>query len=198
MRLANIHLSEPIPYPPNLLLVGTMDTSEFVWWDSDLLAQTNIIPWDESGSSWCQAPAEAIPAGEAVFLRSLIRSEQTALRKLLPILEQQNLRQPIQPLIRMQALLDHHGVQSSRLGLEEAIIYLANCWSQQGHGLFDPSSTQNLAVALDMAIAQTYLPRAARLIQRSSRLYEEVAKIINGQFPRAKLSLDALMVGDSS
>jgi hypothetical protein len=31
MRLGDAHLSTPVPFPPNLLLIGTMDTMDFNW-----------------------------------------------------------------------------------------------------------------------------------------------------------------------
>jgi hypothetical protein len=198
IQLGNVHLSEPIPFPPNLLLVGTMDTSEFEWWDGDLLSQTSVISWSESGSSWCQAPGGSLPAGEREFLRSSIRSEQAALGKLHMILGSQNLRQPVQPLIRIQGVFEKYGIQMSKPALSEAIIYLANSWSRLGHGLFDLSSSGNLAIALDLAVAQTYLPRAATVLRRFSRLYGEILKLLDGQFTRSMVLLDSLTVVESN
>jgi hypothetical protein len=34
MRFGDVHFSEPIPFPPNLFLIGTMDTERFDWWDA--------------------------------------------------------------------------------------------------------------------------------------------------------------------
>jgi hypothetical protein len=57
MRLPYAHLTEPLPYPPNLFLIGTMDTDSFDWSNADLLSVATIIDWRD--------PVEESPYSEA-------------------------------------------------------------------------------------------------------------------------------------
>ena len=43
MRLGDVHLDKPTPFPSNLFIIGTMDTDEYCWWDTDLLLMTTVI-----------------------------------------------------------------------------------------------------------------------------------------------------------
>ena len=73
-----------------------------------------------------------------------------------------------------------------------AMIYLANAWSRRGAGLFAPSPTANLEIALDLGIAQSVLPHAQASIQRSPALREELRAMLNGKFSRSAASLEGL------
>ncbi len=115
MRLPTAHLSEPIPYPSNLFLVGTMDKTRL-----DELAD----------------PPPCVPG--------------------------------------------------------TAMIYLANAWSWRGAGLFAPSPTANLEIALDLSIAQSVLPHAQAVIQRSPALREELRSMLNRKFPRSMALVESL------
>ena len=74
----------------------------------------------------------------------------------------------------------------------EAMIYLANSWSRRGAGLFAPSPTANLEIALDLSIAQSILPHAQTAIQPSPALGEELRAMLNGRFPRSAAVLQSL------
>ena len=76
--------------------------------------------------------------------------------------------------------------------LGEAMIYLANAWSRRGAGLFAPSPTTNLEIALDLSIAQSVLPHAQASIQQSPALREELHATLNGKFPRSAALLESL------
>lgn len=45
MRLPCLHLPKPILYPPNLFLIGTMDTTQTDWADADLLSNPALLQW---------------------------------------------------------------------------------------------------------------------------------------------------------
>lgn len=192
MRLPTAHLSEPIPYPPNLFLVGTMDTNRFDSWDEDLLSMTTIIQWagSEVEAARPSSHMEAIPNGESEFLRSLVRDERAARLKLQRVLGK---RLPaVWPLIRIESVLTRHVVDLLPSAPGEAMIYLANAWSRRGAGLFASSPTANLEIALDLSIAQAVLPHAQASIQQSPALREELRAMLNGKFPRSAALLEGL------
>src|SRR3990172_7730118 len=179
MRLPTAHLSEPIPYPPNLFLVGTMDTARLGESDEDLLSMTTIIHWagSEVEAAWPSSHVEAIPNGESEFLHSLVRDERAARLKLQHVLGK---RLPaVWPLIRIETVLRRHGVDLPPSVPGEAMIYLANAWTRRGPGLFDLSPTTNLEIALDLSIAQSVLPHAQASIQRSPALRQELRATLN-------------------
>lgn len=43
IRLPGVHLTQPIPYPPNLFLIGTMDTTQSDWAESNSLSGEAVI-----------------------------------------------------------------------------------------------------------------------------------------------------------
>lgn len=192
MRLPTAHLSEPIPYPPNLFLVGTMDTNRFEAWDEDLLSRTTIIQWP-TGDVEAARPSsdvKAIPDGESEFLHSLIRDGRAARLKLQRVLGTQ--LPGVWPLIQIETLLRQHVADPPPSAPGDAMIYLANAWTKRGARLFDPSPTANLEIALDLSIAQSVLPHAEAAIQRSPALREELRAMLNGKFPRSAALLEGL------
>lgn len=186
MQLPSVHLSEPVPYPANLCLVGTMDTERFEDWDDDLLTQATVVLWpaqttlpmveDGSETSGC-------PVDESCFFLSAIRSEREAFRKLhtlrgwLPAL--------MEPLWRVDELLRDHQARVPDAALGEALIYVANAWSREGRGLFHSTMGCNLMTALDLAILQTLLVRAVEQVCGSAALRSRSMDILGSRFPRS-------------
>jgi hypothetical protein len=85
MRLPSLHLSEPLPYPPNLRLLGTMDTACFKWPDEDLLSMTTVIPWGGEPSSVVALtpdPPRSVAARSSWRLNAGIGTEPAARLKL--------------------------------------------------------------------------------------------------------------------
>ena len=135
-HLGDIHFSKPVPFPPNLFLIGTMDTSSFDWWDNDLLSETTIIQLASSSMFACPAEDGIAPLDERVFLHSCVRTRQAAFCRVHAILKK--FHQPLRPLLIIESLLQAHGVLLSNQVIEDAIVYLANSWSWLGNGLFNP------------------------------------------------------------
>ena len=190
MCLPYAHFSDPIPFPANLLIVGTMDATQFGWWDGQLLSNTSILPWPEGREKANSQPANvsALSDGEGLFLRSSIRTIRKARRKLARILGWR--LKDLQPLSQAAAVIEEHTGQFPKPAIDEAIIYLANCWSEQGHGLFDSLSSRNLAIALDLAIAQSLLPRVNKKVHRSRPFRRELQELLRDQFPQAATFLN--------
>jgi len=190
IRLPGAHLTEPIPYPPNLFLIGTMDTTRFDWSDDDLLSQATLIQWPEDEiKPTAETDRESFPLGETVFLDSLIRNEATARLKLRRILgsEQQSLR----PLLLAERLLNEHKIRLPGSVRGETLIYLANAWSKEGIGLFDQVTPNNLAIALDLAIVQILLPRMGTIIRDRPTLQRQLRDVMT-HFPRSVAFLERL------
>ena len=193
MQLPSIHLTAPIPYPPNLFLIGTMDTVRFDWWNADLLSMTTVIQWPavEVHPDTSDYRTKAVPGGEAEFLRSRVWNKKLARRKLDQILGWR--LQPIEPLRRVRELLEKSVIR--RLPqpiMDEMMIYLANSWSQAGVGLFDLEIKRNAMIALDLAIAQTLLPHLGEVLAQSAPLVERLGELLCGQFPHSEAFLTSL------
>ena len=184
MCLPYAHFSEPIPFPPNLLIVGTMDATQFKWWDGNLLSHTSVLSWPEGReiANPQPGPISANSNGDAMFLSSSVRTVRKARRKLARILGWR--LKGLQPLSHVAITIEKHTGQFPKLAIDEALIYLANCWSRQGHGLFDPLSSCNLVIALDLVMAQSLLPRIYKKIHRSVHLRRELQDLLGDQFPQ--------------
>ena len=190
MRLGDVHFFEPVPFPSNLFLIGTMDTQNFDWWDPDLLSQTTVIQWPKVGLLPCPFQKRITPTGEREFLRSCLRNRQSVYHRVHSILGWQ--RQPLRPLFQVEALFRAHAVPFLYSVIDETMIYLANSWSRLGNGLFDPSTSHNLRIALDLAIAQILLPRAVEAIRSMAVLPEQLQALLAGKYPRSAAFVSSL------
>jgi hypothetical protein len=192
MRLGDTHFSEPIPFPSNLRLIGTMDTLAFDWWGDDLLENSTVIQWPPGEIHPGAILNRVVPLEDGEFLRSCIRRRDSAYRKVFPVLRRQ--REPFYPLLQLGAILKRYITSSQNKLTDEVMIYLANSWSRLGNGLFHPSPARNLAIALDLAIAQILLPRAADAIQELVTLRNRLEIVLAVQFPRSAAFVTALAV----
>jgi hypothetical protein len=185
MCLPYAHFSDPIPFPPNLLIVGTMDATQFGWWDGQLLSHTGVLLWPKGreNANPQAAASSALSNGEGLFLRSSIRTIRKARRKLAGILGWR--LKGLQPLSQAATTIEKHTGQFPKLAIDEALIFLANCWSEQGHGLFDLLPSRNLTIALDLVMAQSLLPRVYKKVHKSRHLRRELQELLNDQFPQA-------------
>jgi hypothetical protein len=189
-HLGDVSFLNPFPFPRNLFLIGTMDTSSFDWWDQDLLSETTIIQLADSSAFACPAAESFASFDERVFLHSCIRTRQAAYSRVHAILKR--LHQPLRPLLIIESLLNAYAVPLSNQVIEDAIIYLANSWSWLGNGLFNPETSKNLVIALDLVISQTILPRAAEQLHRLSILREQLLGVFDEQFPRSYMFIAAV------
>ena len=190
MRLGCAHFSEPIPFPSNLFLIGTMDTATFDWWDNDLLSSATIIQGAQASTLSCPSPDKTASLDEREFLQSCIRNTDAAYRKITTVLKWQ--RQPFCSLLQIEVILRKHAVSLPNSMIDDVMIYLANSWSRLGIGLFHSSPTHNLAIALDLAIAQVLLPYAADTIRRLEIVRRQLRDILTTQFPCSAAFVTAL------
>lgn len=182
MRLGDTHLTEPMPFPSNLRIIGTMDTNSFDWWDNELLLSTTVIQWSPPSDFPDPIFNQSVMLDEYEFLQSCVRGKDAAYRKVYPVLKHQ--RQPLYSLLQVEATLRKY-ISSLDLAVDEVMIYLANSWSRLGDGLFHPSPDRNLAIALDMAIKQILLPRAVDAIRSRETLRNRLLDIFADEYPRS-------------
>jgi hypothetical protein len=189
MRVGDVHLSEPIPFPPNLRLIGTLDTSDCSWWDDDLLLpEGNVVQWS-ADVSLPQDPA----AGESrdfghEFMRSRIRDSQRAYQKLVSVVT--GIKQPLQIIMLLRDVFRTYGLELPPGLLDDVILYLANAWSRRGTGLFEPVAAHNLQIAFDLAVAQFVLPQNQKTILSSEKLQTHLCSILRDRLPRSSALLN--------
>jgi hypothetical protein len=143
MRLPTAHFAEPIPFPPNLILIGTIDTEAGTISDVATMPETSVIHWTGSLAEPL-IQANTSPHNllvERTFLRSRIRSLKEVRARLGQVLE------PTSPMLdrigRVGALLRQHEVITLAAARNEMLRYLANAWDCQNMGLFDPRPEAN-------------------------------------------------------
>lgn len=187
--------TEPIPYPPNFRLLGTMDTVPVTGLREDLLTQTTVVHWrgkrleGELADNWEEN--WGIPYQK--FLHSCISDEQTAYIKLQRLLSGQ--RKAFLPLMQILDLLHRHDISLPHGVIGEVMRFLANSWSVKGFGLFDTDLLKNLNQALDLAIVQYVLPWIAASKTETSHLLLQIGEMFNGQFNEASAYIDAFQIG---
>ena len=193
MRVSSIHLSTPMPFPSNMFLIGTMDNNQFKWMDEDLVSKTSLIHWLPDGNN----PPD-LPSGqpddinvEKKFLKSCLRNAQSAYQRLYSLLKSQ--KQPIWPLFETIKVLQKHKIFLPNSMIQSAMIYIANSWSTNGTGLFSKNDSKNLAVALDFAIAQTYLLPIEDKLLNSAALRKSLQALFQGRFPQSSILLTNLV-----
>jgi len=173
MRIGDAHLSTPLPFPPNLLLIGTMDTTDFDWCADKFIPQSEAA--SESQNFGCE------------FLRSRLRNSRKAYEKLLSVVA--GTKQPLQAIMLVRSVFRTHGFEFPPALLDEVILYLANAWSAQGNGLFDPVTPRNLDIASDLALAQLVLPRSLEPVRSSETLQAELHSTLKENLPRSSTFL---------
>jgi hypothetical protein len=186
-------LSPPDPFPSNFFSIGTLDNSQFNWYDKDLLPQTNVIHLLDGGdfprTQVLPKPSSPVPNGKNVILRSSVRDEHSAYMKLLRIIRDQP-NAMLQLLEVERAMLEHNVEYSPRSVKNEVIIFLANAWTKDGNGLFDNSLRGNFDIALDLAISQIVLPIGWKAIRRSTRLRRRLGEVLSDKYVYSRKILD--------
>jgi hypothetical protein len=186
IRLPGAHLAHPVPYPRNLLVIGTLDRCWLDWCDEQVHGMTSLIPceWPVGPgypTRW-GTPEPGSPPGSALF-RSWMRMDEPAGRMLFqrPAGDDQ-----MSSLVRrLESRLRNRGLKIPERVSRSAAIYLANAWSEDGEGLFASEIQANLTIAMDMALVQVVLPPLARALRASLGLRCAVLRDLE-DFPRAR------------
>lgn len=155
--LSGLPLGQPVRFPPNLRLIATMDTERLDWADAQLLSQTALI-------EWLARPAvldDPVPSthhladSQRLFLQACIQNVPAARAKLRRVLGVWPAA--FAPLARIIAVLRVAKLDPATV-MGDVLIFLANAWTMQGKGLFDRAPARNLALAMDLALAQALRP----------------------------------------
>lgn len=170
----------PPPLPPNLRLTAILVPQEDIrGLPAFLLNQIGIVsvqtPLAEpTGAAACP------PVGwQRLFLRSILSDPDQARQRL----ERFGLLGAAQELLaHTQSLLKFDFDPLLEAGL---LRYLANSFTDEGEGLFNPSGEENLRQAIDIQLSQRLLPCVIHWVpwgpDQCTRLLEQ----LNGMFPRA-------------
>jgi hypothetical protein len=190
MRLCAAHFTEPVPYPRNLLLVGTLDARGAQALEPQLLAMTNVIEWNGSGTAsepdW-PVPEAARDFGRE-FLASMVRTEAAARLKL-----QRTLKRSLAalcPLIALEAALSRHSTQLLPSLRSEMLVYLANAFSRAGRGLFAERAGENLEAALDWAITTVIVLRVRSVSEIAPDFGPALHEACADRWPNAARALE--------
>lgn len=184
IRFGDIHLPTPVPFPPNMFLIGTIDDPHFDGWSQDLLSGVTVINWEEKNPTMPISldPNHLLEAGESIFLKSCYRDLSVAYSHLQKVLG--NLQHaPLAPLFEIKAIAERHYVMLPSQITNDVILYLANAWSIYDDGLFNSATSWNLEIALDYAIAQLLLPWIVLDHRKSIALFETLKEYCLARFP---------------
>ncbi len=184
MRLPSAHFAEPVPFPPNLFVVGTLDGSLDVPRDDALLSQAAIVEWS-GGLATPEAPVVSVsPPAEAerAFLRAVVRGQSAVERRLTHL---PGWHEPVStaadPLL---ALLASEGSHSLAALQAEVRVYLANAWSEDRRGLFALEAAANARLALDLTLEQLVRTHFGIEIRRLAALRRRLRQVAQIQLPR--------------
>ena len=197
IRLPGAHLTRPVPFPRNLLIIGTLDRRWLDWCDEQVHGMTSLIrcewPVGHRHSTPARLRQNSDPPGRA-YLRSWVRSDEAAFRKLIRCPGQ---NQKLSSLMqRLDGRLRNRGLELPQEVTRGAAIYLANAWSDDGSGLFASEFQANLSIAIDMALAHVVLPPLAGALRASLSLRCAIQRELEG-FPRGRALVECLGGGIS-
>jgi len=193
-HVSDLALIQLAPLPPNLLIIGTMDTNDFDWLNPDHYSQIGRVMWPE-----CEkVPSETVERVQPMhtlgdqFLQTRIVDEIAARGKLDDILDDGY--DALQTLQCVRNILSNYAIQLPQSLDRDLSIYLANAWSSDRLGLFSTSHRENLTIATDLAIAQTILPRIRNEILAYDALQKQLQETI-AHYPHSSAFLEHLQKG---
>ena len=192
MRLCAAHFTEPVPYPRNLLLAGTLDAAFAYDLDADTLSMANVVQWPAIAlirTHDTHLPAPGRDYGRE-FLASMVRTEAEARLKLGRVLHQS--LAALRPLACLEDALQQHAGALLAALRSELLVYLANAFSRTGQGLFDQRPLANVEMALDWAVATILLPRVCEPLGRTPAFGLALHRVCAGRWPNAARALEVL------
>ena len=185
IRISSMHITEPLHFPKNMFLIGTMDVRQFKWLDEDLASKASLIHWNpvENDNLDLSTGNEPLINSEKTFLSACLRNVQIAFQKLYLILRNQP--QAFFPLFQTAIVLKRHKILMPNSVIQSAMVYIANSWSTNGTGLFSRDTSTNLNIALDLAISQTLLMPVEDKLADSAILRKNLISIFRDRFPQS-------------
>jgi hypothetical protein len=190
MRLPSYHFTEPLPYPRNLIVIGTMDSDWRNTTNDDFHRAGSVITWQAEPARNSSSVPQSIDCMEAqaLFLKSRVNDGQAATVKLASLWV--DVSSAIQFVGQIVGILDEHGDRPPVPLMDHAMIYLANAWSNDGCGLFAKQHQENLEIALDSLVARELLqPVLERMSEPGSRI-GQLKATLGDRFAQAHRVLD--------
>jgi hypothetical protein len=189
MRLCAAHFSEPVPYPTNLLLAGTLDGPLTHGLDSQLLSMTSVVQWSASAVAPDQAALLGSPGRDygPTFLASMVRTETQARLRLRRVLKRSVAA--IRQLDCLEEIFRRHEAGAFPSIRSDLLVYLANAFSRTGSGLFQPGPAANLEAALDWGLHTVVVPRLAGPLLNAQGLRTELQRVCAGRWPNTAQAL---------
>jgi hypothetical protein len=80
-------------------------------------------------------------------------------------------------------VLQDHGLRLPASVFGEALVFVANSFTEGGSGVFETGARDNTLVALDAAFAASLLPRIERPLLHSRPLRRRLSSILASDFP---------------
>jgi hypothetical protein len=189
IRLDTLHYDRPIPFPPNLRIIATMDADRLPMPSPQSLAGISLIHWDhrQGQSQVSGAPRSHLLPPQPSFegplkeggigsagkvsgrIRTAGRSHAGALRTLFSVLR----------------ALD--GIPETHLKAlqENAIMDLSNSLAWPGAGLFHSHPEANSLTALDLHLSLSLLPTVLTLAPEAASQLPLLAESLRANCPRA-------------
>jgi hypothetical protein len=148
----------PLPLPPNLTLIATLDTGRFRWWDAALLNAATVVPWPNPVAEARPTPhlGQLPPLCSGNFFHNAVRDASVAHKRLRQLLVQTTT--PFARLLQVGGALEEAGVYVPPGLMNRVVVFAANAWSESGAGLFALEPPANLDCALQLGIIQHLLP----------------------------------------
>lgn len=180
MRLGDIHFGEPVAFPKNLFIIGTMDTDEYRWWDTDLLSKTSVIQTGKYDFSQYIAEDTTMSINVPELI-SPIRDSNMAYKRLKSLLSGE--KQPFGHFLQIQEIMHNYNISASNKLMDDVVIYLANAWSSNGKGLFASEPRANFEIATDILIAQLLLPYVQDVLLSSQDFRQTLHQVLHLYYP---------------
>ncbi|MBI3761648.1 MAG: hypothetical protein HY260_07275 [Chloroflexi bacterium] len=189
--LSNV-ASPPYPlYPPNVFIAATLDCAQPLEAGEDLLTIATVVWWPFTWPLPEEWPLARLNGkGARAFVKSAVRHMPTARRRLRRLFK--TLAQPTHALVEVTGFLAEAGIALPPAAMGDAMGYLANAWSVEGVGLFQPPAASNVLIALDFVIAQTILTRALLQIAERPTLRDVLGGYLRDRFPHSAAFLAAI------
>ena len=172
--------------PDNLFVIGTLDVDEGhnSAWSQDVSRYAAVVHIGHDDLAFAEKRRNTgwpNADWEKRFIRSRVRHGDQARAKLARILPGH--LKPLAPLDELGRRLET--VVLPRFALEEAWLYLANAFDDEGRGLFVESVAENLASAQDYVLAQNVLPHI--MAQRDAEIgaWDDAGAYLALHHPRA-------------
>jgi len=180
--------------PHNLYVTGSLDVEdrELMVLSPELCGQAITIRlWQDDAAPNARARSRGEPRldRQAMFVRAAVRTPDQARARLAQVLTDKSA--PLGPLDEVVRRLGVQGLSPSVY--EEALLYLANAFAEDGHGLFVEAVSENLAIAQDYALAQSVLPHVVTgRLEPSTVRHDELKEYLTPRFPRAHAWIERL------